>query len=157
MPTGHDGLELRIPPMIVLVLLGAVMWSLASLSPELQSEYAGRVPLAIAIALVGTAVVLAALREFKRHQTTPDPTRPETSTAVVRSGIYRFSRNPMYLGMLLWLIAWAVKLSNPIAPIGPIVFVLYMNRFQIAPEERTLAQRFGAPYEEYLRSVRRWI
>lgn len=157
MRSGHSGLELRIPPMIVLVLLGAAMWSLAYVAPELRTEYPGRVPLAIAIALVATAVVVAALREFKQHQTTPDPTRPEASTAVVRSGIYRFSRNPMYLGMVLWLVAWGVKLSNPIAPIGPILFVLYMNRFQIAPEERVLSQRFGAAYEEYLRSVRRWI
>jgi len=155
--SGHSGLELRIPPLVVVLLLGAAMWWLASLAPELTVGYPGRVPAALAMLVLGIVVIIAALREFKRHQTTPDPTRPETSTAVVKTGIYSVSRNPMYLGMVLLLIAWGIKLSNPIAVLGPIVFVLYMNRFQIAPEERALAKIFGAPYEQYLRSVRRWV
>jgi len=152
-----SALDLRIPPMIVVILLGGAMWGLARLAPGLYYHYPGRLPLAIAIGLLGLIVVMAALIQFRRQQTTPDPTRPEKSTAIVTTGIYSRSRNPMYLGMLLWLIGWGVYLSNPMVAIGPIAFVLYLNRFQIAPEERALTRSFGAPYQEYLRSVRRWM
>jgi protein-S-isoprenylcysteine O-methyltransferase Ste14 len=86
-----------------------------------------------------------------------DPTNPEKSTSVVTGGIYRFSRNPMYLGFLLVLAGLAAYLSTPVTLAGPVLFLLYMNRFQILPEERILTKRFGADYENYLRRVRRWL
>ena len=82
---------------------------------------------------------------------------PEAASAIVTVGIYRFTRNPMYLGFLLLLIAWAVFLGNIVSALMPLLFIAYMNRFQIAPEERALHARFGVPYETYLRSVRRWL
>lgn len=152
-----SSLELRVPPMVVLVLLCGAMWGLASLAPSLDFRFPGRGLLAIAILLVGMFVVGAGLRAFARHQTTVNPTRPEASTAIVTTGIYARTRNPMYLGMLLAIVAWGIYLSNPIGALGPVVFFVWMNRFQIAPEERVLAKRFGAPYQDYLRTVRRWI
>jgi protein-S-isoprenylcysteine O-methyltransferase Ste14 len=106
----------------------------------------------LAVTIVVTAVI-----GFRRARTTVDPFHPETASNIVTTGIYRVTRNPMYLGFLLALIAWAVFLGNGIAAVIPPTFVVYMNRFQIEPEERALRARFGAAYEAYLRSVRRWI
>jgi protein-S-isoprenylcysteine O-methyltransferase Ste14 len=76
---------------------------------------------------------------------------------MVRSGIYRHTRNPMYLGMLLVLAAWAVWLASPAAFAVLPVFLLYLNRYQIEPEERILAGLFGGEFDAYRRSVRRWL
>ena len=100
---------------------------------------------------------LAGVIEFRRARTTVDPTRPEHSSAIVSGGIYSLTRNPMYLGFLLILAAWAAWLGNLPACLALLAFVQYMNRFQIAPEERVLGARFGAPYEAYRQRVRRWL
>jgi protein-S-isoprenylcysteine O-methyltransferase Ste14 len=86
-----------------------------------------------------------------------NPMTPEASSALVVAGIFRWTRNPMYLGMLVVLIAWALWLSNALAFIVLPLFVAYLNRFQILPEERALQARFGAEFERYCRSVRRWL
>ena len=82
---------------------------------------------------------------------------PEAASALVRSGIYRTTRNPMYVGLLLILVAWAVLLSSVWTLLGPLVFVLYITRFQIIPEESALSALFGADYAAYQSSVRRWL
>jgi protein-S-isoprenylcysteine O-methyltransferase Ste14 len=102
-------------------------------------------------------VAVAGVLEFRRARTTVNPTTPQAATSMVRSGIYRHTRNPMYLGMLLVLAGWAVWLASLAAVAVLPVFVLYLNRLQIEPEERALASRFGADFEEYRRSVRRWL
>lgn len=73
------------------------------------------------------------------------------------AGPYRFTRNPMYLGMVLILLAWCLWLGNAAALLALAAFVGYITRFQIVPEERALAGRFGAAYEDYRRRVRRWV
>ena len=83
--------------------------------------------------------------------------KPQTTSSLVCSGIYRVTRNPMYLGLVFVLVAWAVFLSSAWALLGPMAFALYMNRFQIAPEERVLSSMFGASYSDYLSRVRRWL
>jgi protein-S-isoprenylcysteine O-methyltransferase Ste14 len=75
----------------------------------------------------------------------------------VDSGIYRFTRNPMYLGMLLVLTAGAVYLGNLAAFAVLPVFVVCMNRLQICPEERFMQEKFGEAYRDYTARVRRWI
>ena len=150
-------MELRIPPLILALIAGASMVGLLAVAPSLSHDFPGRVPIAAVLMLVGVAVAAAGVLEFRCARTTVDPRYPESSTSIVTSGIYRLTRNPMYLGFLLWLIALAVFLANPIALAGPIAFVAYMNRFQIRPEERALAARFGSPYEGYLARVRRWL
>jgi protein-S-isoprenylcysteine O-methyltransferase Ste14 len=133
------------------------MWAASVLAP---SPFAGSlfsIGLAMGSAGLGIAIALAGVAEFRRAQTTVDPTDPAKSTTVVTGGVYRHTRNPMYLGFLLVLAGWALYLSNLVASVGPILFVLYMNRFQISPEERILEARFGASFQSYLRSVRRWI
>ena len=106
---------------------------------------------------LGGAADLAGLLAFRRHRTTVNPLAPQNSSTVVQDGIYRYSRNPMYLGMALLLTAWAVWLAQPACLLVLPLFVAYITRFQILPEERILLARFGAPYQDYLRRVRRWL
>lgn len=150
-------MELRIPPLLLAVVMGAVAFGFHSISTGLTRDFPGRVWLALALFGAGIAVAVAGVVEFRRARTTVDPRNPAASTSIVTSGIYRVTRNPMYVGFLLWLIAWAVYLGNPVTLVGPLAFVAYMNRFQIRPEERILAATFGASYESYLARVRRWI
>jgi protein-S-isoprenylcysteine O-methyltransferase Ste14 len=150
-------LELKIPPLVVLALAALAMWLTARTTPQLIVMYTGRTIFAIAIAGLGLAAMIAGVVEFRRANTTVNPHLPNTSTSVVTSGIYRLTRNPMYLGMLLVLIAWAIYVSNLAAAIFPLLFALYLTRFQILPEERILTAKFGEPYRAYLRAVRRWM
>jgi protein-S-isoprenylcysteine O-methyltransferase Ste14 len=107
--------------------------------------------------VLGVATAIQGVIEFRRARTTVDPRDPRKSTAIVTSGIYRFTRNPMYLGFLLVLVSWSVYLSNLCAAVGPVLFILYMNRFQIEPEERILSARFGEVYDAYKAAARRWL
>jgi protein-S-isoprenylcysteine O-methyltransferase Ste14 len=155
--TSVASLELRIPPVALAVLIGALMWIVRLISPSLTIEFQRGNVVASAIAILGVAIALAGVLEFRRARTTVDPTAPSKSTSVVTGGVYRFTRNPMYLGFLLVLAGWAFYLSNPVVLLGPALFVFYMNRFQIIPEERILKSRFGLPFERYLEKVRRWV
>lgn len=101
--------------------------------------------------------MLAGVLSFRRMETTVNPLTPEATTTMVTSGIYRFSRNPMYLGFLFVLVGWAIHLSNLLGFAFLPLFVWYMNRFQILPEERALASKFYEVFTAYKRSVRRWI
>ena len=112
---------------------------------------------AIVIALIGAAIDLAGLIAFRRAKTTINPLKPQNSSSLVTGGIYRYTRNPMYLGMLAFLLAWSAYLAQPLALLGPLAFVLYINRFQIIPEERVLAGLFGEEFTAYTNRVRRWL
>jgi protein-S-isoprenylcysteine O-methyltransferase Ste14 len=104
---------------------------------------------------VGSAV--AGLVSFRLARTTMSPLHPERSSRLVRSGIYRLTRNPMYLGWLLVVLAWGVFLQSTWALLGPVLFFLWINYLQIVPEERFLQQLFGESYAQYRHQVRRWI
>jgi protein-S-isoprenylcysteine O-methyltransferase Ste14 len=133
------------------------MWLGARLLPGYVWNFPGRGTVALALALAGFAVALAGVLAFRRAGTTVNPTTPAAASAMVRSGVYRISRNPMYLGFLLLLAAWAVRLSHPVAFALLPLFVLYLNRFQIRAEESVLLEKFGGEAEDYFRSVRRWL
>jgi len=150
-------LELKIPPLIVALILGVLMWLIAAVTPGLTAALPYRSVVAGAVLLAGVGVALAGVVEFRRAHTTVDPTRPDHASAVVTGGIYSLTRNPMYVGFLLLLAAWAAWLGNLPACLALPAFVKYMNRFQIAPEERFLSGKFGTPYDDYLRRVRRWL
>ena len=155
--TAPRGLELKIPPLVVLALAAFAMWLVARATPQLIVIYSGRLAVAIMLALLGVAAIAAGVLAFNRASTTVNPHTPENSANVVTSGIYRFTRNPMYLGMLLMLLGWTAYVANVAAAVLPILFVAYITRFQIVPEERVLSEKFGAPYEAYLGAVRRWM
>jgi len=113
--------------------------------------------LAAIISGVGIFFILAGVYEFQKAKTTLNPTTPAATSSVVASGIYRVSRNPMYVGFLLALTGWAIFLSHPLPFLLLPAFVAYMNRFQISPEERVLSAKFGDEYDTYKQSVRRWL
>lgn len=149
-------LELKVPPVAVGVLT-AVAMAAAARWPQFELVLPWRTPLALAIALAGVAVAAAGVVAFRRRRTTVDPRTPERASAIVEDGVYRISRNPMYVGMFAVLIGWALILSSWAAVAMLPAFVIYMNRFQILPEERALSERFGDAYLDYTRRVRRWL
>jgi protein-S-isoprenylcysteine O-methyltransferase Ste14 len=150
-------LENRIPPPVVLGILGALMWAVAPMGPRLGLPDGWRDGLAVALVLLGLGIDLYCAIAFWRAKTTVNPLSPQNSSALVISGAYRFSRNPMYVGQALVLAGWMVFLDSAWGLAGPVLFVLYLNRFQIEPEERVLAQKFGAQFHAYKARVRRWL
>lgn len=152
-----QGLELKVPPVALGVIASVLMWCAASTAPDLGFRFPSNSVFSVILALFGTLTCLAGVVSFRRAKTTVNPMKPDSTSSLVVCGIYRYTRNPIYLGFLLLLLAWAVQLSNVLALLWLPVFVLYMNRFQIVPEERVLASRFAQDYEEYRAGVRRWI
>jgi protein-S-isoprenylcysteine O-methyltransferase Ste14 len=150
-------LELKVPPLVLVLLTGAAMWLASSASPALAWHPPYRLAVATALGLAGIAVAALGVAAFRRARTTVDPTKPQRAKSLVRGSVYRLSRNPMYLGFLLALLGFAVFLGNLLALVFVPLFVLYMNRFQIAPEERVLAAMFGPEFVAYCREVRRWL
>lgn len=149
-------LELRVPPVAVVLIAAVLMWLLARVLPW-PGDLVGGWPAALLIASAGVVVAVAGLVAFRQARTTVNPMKPEASSALVERGIYGLTRNPMYLGMALVLAAWAVWLGSVAAAAVLPVFTFYMTRFQIVPEERALAARFGEAFAGYLRRVRRWL
>ncbi len=149
-------LELRIPPPVVGLLVASAMWAIARALPSLLAVREPAFAAAV-VALIGVSFDIAGIVSFYRAKTTVNPLRPHKTSSLVSTGVYRVTRNPMYVGLLFLLIAWAIYLSSAWALLGPLAFVLYMNRFQIGPEEKVLGVLFGDEYEDYKRKVRRWI
>jgi protein-S-isoprenylcysteine O-methyltransferase Ste14 len=133
------------------------MWLVARVSPVLQLPGLARLSLATALVVTGAAIAIGGVMSFRRAKTTVNPLKPEASAALVSTGVYSFTRNPMYLGMAMVLLAWSVYLSSPASLAGPILFASYITRFQILPEERVLERLFGTPFAEYKKRVRRWL
>jgi len=150
-------IELRVPPVAVALFAALLMALLARSATGLHWPTSVRFGGALFLFAMGIACAVAGVREFRRASTTVNPLTPAAASAMVRSGIYRHTRNPMYLGMLLVLAGWAVWLASVAAVAVLPAFVLYMNRLQIQPEERSLASLFGSDFEDYRRSVRRWL
>jgi len=150
-------LELKVPPLALVVMFALAMWLQASLTPALSFSGVWQVPLAAVLTALGGAIASAGVLAFRRAHTTVNPTQPESSSSVVSHGIYGYSRNPMYVGFFLLLLAVAALLGNLLALLWLPLFVTYMNRYQIVPEEHALQANFGADYSTYLARVRRWI
>jgi protein-S-isoprenylcysteine O-methyltransferase Ste14 len=149
-------LELKVPPPVVALCLAFLMWFAPSLGqPEAPLQV--RVGMALVLVLIGQSISIAGMVAFRRARTTINPIKASTASSLVTTGVYRFTRNPMYLGLLLTLLAWAVFLFNPVALLFVPIFVLYINRFQIKPEEQVLSSLFGAEYMAYKGQVRRWL
>jgi protein-S-isoprenylcysteine O-methyltransferase Ste14 len=150
-------LELKVPPLALVLLVGGLMWWIAWAAPALGFAFPARLICAVGAIVIGLAVVGMGVFSFRRAKTTVNPMKPDSSSALVVTGIYRLTRNPMYLGFLWILLGWGIFLSNVLAFLALPVFVLYMNRFQIEPEERALTRLFGQTFVTYVNHVRRWI
>jgi protein-S-isoprenylcysteine O-methyltransferase Ste14 len=150
-------LEHKIPPPLVATACALLMWGIAQYSPILALAAPLRWGVALLVLLTGAAFCVAGVWSFRQAHTTVNPLKPDTASSLVRTGVYRYSRNPMYVGFALLLLAWACYLAAPWALLGVLAFVLYIQRFQIAPEERALAQIFGDDFQRYRAQVRRWL
>ena len=149
-------LELKIPPPAVALVVALAMWGISGVM-RFDMLLLPRVAGALAIAVVGAGIALSGARAFRRARTTISPLKPDAASSLVTSGVFRYTRNPMYLGICLVLVAWALYLSSAAAFLGPVVFVVYITRFQIMPEERVLAGIFGATFADYRIRTRRWV
>ena len=150
-------LELKIPPLLVALVIGLIMLGVSRAVPSLAFALPGGFAIALSLVALGSVVALAGVVAFRRKRTTVNPMTPGDSTSMVSSGIYRYSRNPMYLGFLLALAGWGVYLSNAAAAVLLVAFVVYMNQYQIKPEERALLAKFDQSFLHYMARVRRWI
>lgn len=150
-------LELKIPPVAILLILAILMWFCENTFPFLSVNINFKHVFAAFLAVAGCSIVIAGARAFHRAGTTVNPLKPETTTVLVVEGVYRFSRHPIYLGLAMILFSWGIYLSNLLSLLLVIVFVVYLNRFQIQPEERMLQKLFGICFERYKQQVRRWL
>lgn len=150
-------LELKIPPALLLILFMLMMTfqPFELMVVALDPQYLG-ITIKVIVGL-GMAIIIAAIVSFKVAKTTVDPTAPEKASTLVQSGIFNYSRNPMYLGFSLFLLALAIYTQTLAAFIVVIMFVRYLHYFQIKPEERMLTQVFGQTYVDYCQRVRRWF
>ncbi|ATC97004.1 methyltransferase family protein [Pseudoalteromonas tunicata] len=149
-------LELKIYPLLVLLCCAFINGVLAYYFPAthfttvLYFMWPG-------LLLCGLGLPLVGAWQFKQAQTTMQPNDPSQTTELVTFGIYRFTRNPMYLGFALILLAQSCFLTNLYTLIGTVIFVVYIHRFQIIPEQRMLLNHFGQVYSDYMQRVRPWI
>lgn len=150
-------IENRIPPPLVALLCGALMWAITLYTPPLTISAGVRGTTTALLLLLGMAFSTAGVVSFRRAKTTVNPLQPDTASNLVTSGIYRVTRNPMYVGMALALCAWAVYLCSAWAVAGVVVFILFIHRFQIRPEETALETIFGQVFTDYKNRVRPWL
>jgi protein-S-isoprenylcysteine O-methyltransferase Ste14 len=149
--------ELKVPPAALVVVFALVMWAASAVFSAASFVLPGTSIIAFAFALIGGGIAGVGVCAFRRHDTTVDPMKPETAATIVTAGIYRVTRNPMYLGAVLVLLGWALYLANLAALLLVPVFIAYMTRFQIKPEERAMLEKFGSSFADYMAAVRRWI
>ena len=151
-------LETKIPPPIVGLLFAFIIWAISNVTPTLliRSDLQGLVA-AIILLILGIAFAISGGLSFRAAETTVNPLKPETASSLVTSGVFKYSRNPMYVGLAIILLAWTVYLSAPVSLIAVFGFMAYIQRFQIAPEERALVKLFGGEFEAYQATVRRWL
>lgn len=133
------------------------MWAVADAGPQFALALQVKHAMVALLIAAGVAFDLLGLIAFRKSRTTINPLRPERTSALVTGGIYRITRNPMYVGMALLLLAWAIYLSALLPFVGVPVFMLYITCFQIKPEERVLERLFGEEFLNYAARVRRWM
>lgn len=152
-------METKIPPDIVLLICGALMWLAARYLPQFGVTISYHVILFVIFLLAGTVIAWSGKMALSRHRTTERPDSRSLSQAkvLVTGGAYQYTRNPVYAGMTIVLIGWAVFLMNGLAAAGVLVFIGFMTRFQILPEEKALEIRFGSEFIRYKKRVRRWV
>ncbi|MDO4231630.1 MAG: isoprenylcysteine carboxylmethyltransferase family protein [Lautropia sp.] len=149
-------MELKIPPPLWMLLSATLMWSLSLIEIE-ELIIPNDLPMVLPFAVAGICTILAGVWAFHRAGTTVNPHHPERTSTIVDTGIYRITRNPMYLGMALLLVAWAVHLGHLFAWAGIPFFMTCLSHWQIRPEEQALARKFGYAWNAYCNRVRRWL
>lgn len=149
-------LELKVPPLIVTLIFGFLMWTVSILISFNYGHYFFKSASCL-VFLVGLVIALVAVLKFRKEDTTVDPRDPTKSERLVVTGVYRHTRNPMYLSFLLFLVSYGLFLGNLANLISLLLFILYMNLYQIKPEEKILLAKFQSSYRVYMQTVRRWL
>ncbi len=152
-----SALKIRIPPPFYALVIALLMWSLDRYLPLIQLSIPELHLIGWILIALGAFIDLWSLALFFSHRTTPNPLKPERSSHLVTSGMYRFSRNPMYLGLLLILLGWFFLLGSLTPFLMVPLFVVVLSHQQIIPEEQSMENNFGKEYRQYKESVRRWI
>lgn len=150
-------MELKVPPAVLFLIAAMLIVLVGWATAGIRIAIPGIRLIALIITAAAGVIAITSIITFRRAKTTINPHTPDRSSTLLISGIYQYSRNPIYLSLALLLIACALYISSIVALIIVPAFVLYMNRYQILPEERALESRFGAQYAAYKRAVRRWI
>lgn len=150
-------MKLYFPPLAQFAVFAAFGFFVSRLLPQLHIDFGGLFWVAIPLFLAGALILLAAVRSFGKAETTVNPIEPGRAESLVTNGLYRWTRNPMYLGMLLVMLGGMLVLQNAASFLGPILFVTSMTVLQIKPEERVLKQKFGEAYAQYAEQTRRWL
>jgi protein-S-isoprenylcysteine O-methyltransferase Ste14 len=150
-------LETKIPPPVVALSFALLIWWFADYAPKTEIGFVPKTIVVMLLVIIGVIFDLSGLANFLRAKTTVNPMKPHNASALVKTGIYRITRNPMYVGLVFVLSAWCIYLDCPIALIGVAGFILYVHTFQILPEERMLIKLFGDEYREYQARVPRWL
>ena len=145
----------KIPPPIVTLIFGLIIFFSKSLFPIFKFNNSNYVSLIFLI--FGFIILITAVKSFKKHQTTINPLNPDQASTLVNSGIFSFTRNPMYLGMLFILLSISFNFNILGGIIICFLFKIYITRFQIMPEEEAMEKIFGKDFVEYKKKVRRWI
>lgn len=150
-------LALKFPPVAQVIITAAAMVGVSKVASALKFSFSDSTALAVGLGVIGVGSGIMGVAQFKKAQTTPNPQALEQVSSLVTDGIYQYSRNPMYVGLVLILLGWALYLSHFLAFVLLPIFILYMTRFQIQPEEQMMARKFGKTYQAYISRVRRWI
>jgi protein-S-isoprenylcysteine O-methyltransferase Ste14 len=150
-------MQLRVPPPLIVVAGALSAWGAAHAWPAATLLLPGQRSLGAAMIVAGAIANVAPKLHFRRAGTTVNPLHPRRASALVQSGLHRYSRNPMYLGHALMLLGWMLCLGHPAAGVSLAFYLRYIDRVQIPREEAALRERFSTDYAEYCRRVRRWL
>ena len=148
-------MKTKIPPPIIALVMIAIIY-LSSLIIE-PITFGYQTVISILVVVIGLSCAIPSFRLFAKHKTTISPFTPSETTALVTEGMYRYSRNPMYLGLVLLTIAATIFFGTWLGVVFVVAFIFLLNFLQILPEEEALLDIFGEEYVEYQKKVRRWI
>lgn len=150
-------MKLKIPPALQVVLFGFLMWFIKKITQQQHFDFQYQNQASWLIFFIGIILGLFAVYSFKKAKTTVDPLNPEKASQLVVQGLYKYSRNPMYVAMLFVLIAFCLRLGNLYNLVVVVIYIWFITEFQIKPEEKTLTKLFGQDYNKYISKVRRWL
>ena len=148
-------IKTKIPPPLVALTFGFLINYTKNIFPKI--EIRNEIIFGYFMIIIGLIIILSAIILFKKYQTTITPLNPSNATKLITDGIYKFSRNPMYLGLLLVLVGISIILNLTGGFFFILLFILYINLFQIIPEENAMVDLFKDEFLEYKKNVRRWI
>ena len=145
----------KIPPPIVTLAFGLMIYFLRNIFPDINNIIF--YILSLFFIILGPFILISAVRSFKAEQTTINPININNASSLVISGVFKYSRNPMYLGMVFILLALSFRFNLVGGILFTSIFIMYITKFQIIPEEAAMKSIFGEDFNKYKNKTRRWI